>query len=182
MHKKAVTEYYFPSQLICLSLVLLLNTVIVEVVVCGVCSSVVNGRSVICVAVTCVCVGVISVVVHIGIVAVIHVGVVTVIHVGVVTVVHVGVITVVHVGIVAVVHTGLVEVLILCAKKKDTPTKLQNNRTQTLMPVEGLCPLLIWLNAIPPKISGSIIQNPQTILKIINTCAAVFIITYLFFQ
>lgn len=174
MHKKAVTEYYFPSQLICLSLVLLLNTVIVEVVVCGVCSSVVNGRSVICVAVTCVCVGVISVVVHIGIVAVIHVGVVTV--------VHVGVITVVHVGIVAVVHTGLVEVLILCAKKKDTAYKAAEQQTQTLMPVEGLCPLLIWLNAIPPKISGSIIQNPQTILKIINTCAAVFIITYLFFQ
>lgn len=99
-----MTEYYFPSQLIYLSLVLLLNTVIVEVVVCGVCSSVVNGRSVICVAVTCVCVVVISVVVHIGIVAVIHIGV----------------ITVVHVGIVAVVCTGFVEVLVLCAKKKDT--------------------------------------------------------------
>lgn len=74
-----MTEYYFPSQLIYLSLVLLLNTVIVEVVVCGVCSSVVNGRSVICVAVTCVCVGVISVVIHIGIVAVIHIGVITVV-------------------------------------------------------------------------------------------------------
>lgn len=161
-----MTEYYFPSQLIYLSLVLLLNTVIVEVVVCGVCSSVVNGRSVICVAVTCVCVGVISVVIHIGIVAVIHIGV----------------ITVVHVGVVAVVCTGLVEVLVLCAKQKDTAYKAAEHRTQTLMPVEGLCPLLIWLNAIPPKISGSIIQNPHTILKIINTCAAVFIITYLFFQ
>lgn len=161
-----MTEYYFPSQLIYLSLVLLLNTVIVEVVVCGVCSSVVNGRSVICVAVTCVCVGVIRVVVHIGIVAVIHIGV----------------ITVVHVGVVAVVCTGLVEVLVLAQSRRIPPTKLQNNRTQTLMPVEGLCPLLIWLNAIPPKISGSIIQNPHTILKIINTCAAVFIITYLFFQ
>ena len=107
-----MTEYYFPSQLIYLSLVLLLNTVIVEVVVCGVCSSVVNGRSVICVAVTCVCVGVISVVVHIGIVAVIHIGVITVVHVGIVAVV--------HVGVVAVVCTGLVEVLVLCAKKKDT--------------------------------------------------------------
>ena len=94
-----MTEYYFPSQLIYLSLVLLLNTVIVEVVVCGVCSSVVNGRSVICVAVTCVCVGVISVVVHIGIVAVIHI------------------------GVVAVVCTGLVEVLVLCAKQKDTAYK-----------------------------------------------------------
>ena len=114
MHKKAVTEYYFPSQLICLSLVLLLNTVIVEVVVCGVSSSVVNGCSVICVAVARACVGVIGVV-HIGIVAVIHVGVVTVVHVGVITVVHVGVITVVHVGV--------VEVLILCAKKKDTAYK-----------------------------------------------------------
>ena len=114
MHKKAVTEYYFPSQLIYLSLVLLLNTVIVDVVVCGVCSSVVNGRSVICVAVARACVGVIGVV---------HIGVVTVIHVGVVTVVHVGVITVVRVGVVAVVHTGLVEVLILCAKKKDTAYK-----------------------------------------------------------
>lgn len=161
-----MTEYYFPSQLIYLSLVLLLNTVIVEVVVCGVCSSVVNGRSVICVAVTCVCVGVISVVVHIGIVAVIHIGV----------------ITVVHVGVVAVVCTGLVEVLVFAQSRRIPPTKLQNNRTQTLMPVEGLCPLLIWLNAIPPKISGSITQKPQTIPMIINTCAAVFIITYLFFQ
>lgn len=102
-----MTEYYFPSQLIYLSLVLLLNTVIVEVVVCGVCSSVVNGRSIICIVVTCVCVGVISVVVHIGIVAVIHIGV----------------ITVVHVGVVAVVCTGFVEVLVLCAKKKDTAYK-----------------------------------------------------------
>lgn len=169
-----MTEYYFPSQLIYLSLVLLLNTVIVEVVVCGVCSSVVNGRSIICIVVTCVCVGVISVVVHIGIVAVIHIGVITVVHIGVVAVV--------HVGVVAVVCTGLVEVLSFAQSRRIPPTKLQNNRTQTLMPVEGLCPLLIWLNAIPPKISGSIIQNPHTILKIINTCAAVFIITYLFFQ
>ena len=107
-----MTEYYFPSQLIYLSLVLLLNTVIVEVVVCGVCSSVVNGRSIICIVVTCVCVGVISVVVHIGIVAVIHIGVITVVHIGVVAVV--------HVGVVAVVCTGFVEVLVLCAKKKDT--------------------------------------------------------------
>lgn len=114
MHKKAVTEYYFPSQLIYLSLVLLLNTVIVEVVVCGVSSSVVNGRSVICVAVARACVGVIGVV---------HIGVVTVVHVGVITVVHVGIVAVVHVGVVAVVHTGLVEVLILCAKKKDTAYK-----------------------------------------------------------
>ena len=110
-----MTEYYFPSQLIYLSLVLLLNTVIVEVVVCGVCSSVVNGRSVICVAVTCVCVGVISVVIHIGIVAVIHIGVITVVHVGIVAVV--------HVGVVAVVCTGLVEVLVLCAQQKDTAYK-----------------------------------------------------------
>ena len=122
MHKKAVTEYYFPSQLIYLSLVLLLNTVIVEVVVCGVSSSVVNGRSVICVAVARACVGVIGVV-HIGIVAVIHIGVITVVHVGIVAVIHIGVITVVHVGVVAVVHTGLVEVLVLCAKKKDTAYK-----------------------------------------------------------
>ena len=115
-----MTEYYFPSQLIYLSLVLLLNTVIVEVVVCGVCSSVVNGRSIICIVVTCVCVGVISVVVHIGIVAVIHIGIITVVHVGIVAVVHVGIVTVVHVGVVAVVCTGLVEVLVLCAKQKDT--------------------------------------------------------------
>lgn len=106
MHKKAVTEYYFPSQLICLSLVLLLNTVIVEVVVCGVSSSVVNGRSVICVAIARACVGVIGVV-----------------HIGIVAVIHIGVITVVHVGVVAVVHTGLVEVLVLCAKEKDTAYK-----------------------------------------------------------
>ena len=109
-----MTEYYFPSQLIYLSLVLLLNTVIVEVVVCGVSSSVVNGRSVICVAVARACVGVIGVV---------HIGVVAVIHVGVITVVHVGIVAVVHIGVVAVVHTGLVEVLILCAKKKDTAYK-----------------------------------------------------------
>ena len=119
MHKKAVTEYYFPSQLIYLSLVLLLNTVIVEVVVCGVGSSVVNGRSIICVAVARVCVGVIAVV-HVGIVAVVHVGVVTIVHIGVVSI---GVITIVHIGVVAVVHTGLVEVLVLCTKKKDTAYK-----------------------------------------------------------
>lgn len=122
-----MTEYYFPSQLIYLSLVLLLNTVIVEVVVCGVGSSVVNRRSVICVAVACVCVGVIGVV-HVGVIAVVHVGIVAVVHVGVVTIVHigvvsVGVITIVHIGVVAVVHTGLVEVLVLCAKKKDTAYK-----------------------------------------------------------
>lgn len=126
-----MTEYYFPSQLIYLSLVLLLNTVIVEVVVCSVGSivgsSVVNGRSVICVAVARVCVGVIGVV-HVGVIAVVHVGIVAVVHVGVVTIVHigvvsVGVITVVHIGVVAVVHTGLVEVLVLCAKEKDTAYK-----------------------------------------------------------
>ena len=109
-----MTEYYFPSQLIYLSLVLLLNTVIVDVVVCGVGSSVVNGRSIICIAVARACVGVIGVV---------HIGVVTVIHIGVVTVIHIGVITVVHVGVVAVVCAGLVEVLVLCAKKKDTAYK-----------------------------------------------------------
>ena len=114
-----MTEYYFPSQLIYLSLVLLLNTVIVEVVVCGFCSSVVNGCSVICVAVARACVGVIGVV-HIGIVAVIHIGVITVVHVGIVAVIHIGVVTVVHIGVVAVVCAGLVEVLILCAKKENT--------------------------------------------------------------